>query len=179
MTAPAKAAPAGRGLVLAIIVALAVAAADQALKLWLLFGFNLASRGVVSVMPSFDLALAWNTGISYGLFQSDTLFGLVVLTGFKIVAALVLAVWLVRAPGSLTRLGLALIIGGAVGNAIDRLLHGAVVDYALLYAWFGGQRYDWYIFNLADVAIVAGVAGLLYEMLVGENAAKVPRSPSK
>lgn len=163
-----------RAVALAVLVALVIAGLDQAIKLWLLYGFNLATRGAVNLAPFFDLVLAWNTGISYGLFQSDSLLGLVLLTGFKIIATIALAVWLWRSRTGLARLSLALIIGGAIGNAIDRLLHGAVVDYALLYAVFGGTRYNWYVFNLADVAIVAGVIGLMYDMLFSETAAKAP-----
>jgi signal peptidase II len=72
-------------------------------------------------------------------------------------------------------IGLGLIIGGAIGNAIDRLAYGAVVDFALFHVQFGGKTYNWYVFNLADVAIVAGVAALLYDSLVTPGAAKRPR----
>lgn len=170
----APAAPRRSAAIVALCIALAVAAIDQALKLWLVFGFGLAGRGVVPVAPFFDLVLAWNTGISYGLLQSGTLLGLVLLTGFKIVVVAALLVWLFRAQHTLARLALALIIGGAIGNAVDRILHGAVVDYALVYALVGGERYNWYVFNLADVAIVAGVIGLMYDMIFGADAAKAP-----
>lgn len=158
----------------ALVLALVVVGLDQALKLWLLYGFGLAARGVVPIAPFFDLVLAWNTGISYGLFQNGTWLGLVLLTGFKLVATIALVIWLLRTRTKLARLGLALIIGGAIGNAIDRILHGAVVDYALLYAYFGGARYNWYVFNLADVAIVAGVVALMYDMIFPGRAAKAP-----
>ena len=69
---------------------------------------------------------------------------------------------------------LGLIIGGAVGNAIDRFANGAVVDFALLHLTTASFTFNWYVFNLADVAIVAGVAGLLYETLLGDRAAKAP-----
>jgi len=67
-----------------------------------------------------------------------------------------------------------LIIGGAIGNAIDRLTYGAVLDFALFHIEIAGKDRDWYVFNLADVAIVAGVMGLLYDSFVGTTAAKVP-----
>ena len=69
-----------------------------------------------------------------------------------------------------------LIIGGALGNAIDRLHWPGVMDFLLFYATFGGTRFNWYVFNLADATIVAGVVGLLYESLFGDRAAKAPRS---
>lgn len=169
----ANAAP-QRYFIAGLTVALLVLIADQASKFWLLHGFNLASKGVVPVLPFFDLLLVWNKGISYGLFQMNGLMGQIALTGFKVVAAIALFVWLMRAKGRVLALGLGLIIGGALGNAIDRLLYGAVADFALLHAQIGGQRYDWYIFNLADVAIVAGVIGLLYDMALGHSAAKAP-----
>ena len=82
--------------------------------------------------------------------------------------------WLARAESRLTAVCLGLIIGGAVGNAIDRLAYGAVVDFALLHLTTASCTFNWYVFNLADVAIVAGVAGLLYETLLGDRAAKAP-----
>jgi signal peptidase II len=85
-------------------------------------------------------------------------------------------IWLARTSSRLTALALGLIIGGAIGNAIDRLHWPGVMDFALFHASFGGVRYNWYVFNLADTAIVAGVIGLLYESLLGDGAAKAPRS---
>jgi len=69
---------------------------------------------------------------------------------------------------------LGLIIGGAIGNAIDRIVYGAVVDFALFHLQIGENTFNWYVFNLADVAIVAGVIALLYDSLVGIPAAKAP-----
>ena len=83
-------------------------------------------------------------------------------------------IWLARAGTRLSALSLGLIIGGAIGNAIDRLLYGAVMDFVLLQVETASWSFHWYVFNLADVAIVAGVAGLLYESLVGDRAAKAP-----
>jgi signal peptidase II len=161
---------------LGLIVAAVSAAADQALKLWLFFVFDLPSRGVVPLASFFELVLVWNPGISYGLFQQEGPVGQWVLFGIKAVAVAVLWIWLARVHSRLTALALGLIIGGAIGNAIDRLHWPGVMDFALLYGTFGGARYDWYVFNLADTVIVAGVLGLLYESLVGDRAAKAPRS---
>jgi len=69
---------------------------------------------------------------------------------------------------------LGLIIGGAIGNAIDRFAYGAVVDFALFHVQIGGKTFNWYVFNLADAAIVAGVAALLYDSFLGVPAAKAP-----
>ena len=157
-----------------LLVALAVCTVDQASKLWLLYGYGLAERGAVAVMPFIDFILVWNRGISYGLFQQESELGQWALFGLKVAAVILLAVWLARASSRLTALGLGLIIGGAVGNAIDRLLHGAVVDFVLFHVRTASFSFNWYVFNLADAAIVAGVAGLLYESLVGGRAVKAP-----
>jgi signal peptidase II len=90
------------------------------------------------------------------------------------VAVIVLAIWMARSRTLIATLALGLIIGGAVGNAIDRFAYGAVVDFALFHIQLGGQTYNWYVFNLADVAIVAGVMALLYDSFLGVPAAKAP-----
>lgn len=158
-----------------LIAAIVALIADQASKLWLLHIFEIGRRGAVSVTPFFDLVLAWNTGISYGWFQSTSEFGQWVLLAIKVLAVILLAVWMSRSQSRLAVIGLGLIIGGAIGNAIDRVLYGAVVDFALLHVEIAGKTYNWYVFNLADVAIVAGVIGLLYDSFVTPDAAKTPR----
>jgi signal peptidase II len=159
---------------LGLAVAAIVGVLDQASKLWLIFGYGLADRGTVRVLPFIDFVLVWNQGISYGLLQQETAFGrglLLVLTGTAIA---VLWIWLVRAPSRLMTLSLGLVIGGAAGNAIDRLHWPGVMDFVLFHITTADFRFSWYVFNLADAAIVAGVAGLLYESLVGSRAAKAP-----
>jgi len=143
------------GLAIVAIVFLA----DQALKLWLLFGVRLAETGPFAVTPFMDIVLAWNRGISYGLFQQDGMIGRWFLVVVSFVAAIWLWRWMWRAEGRLTVVSLALIIGGALGNGVDRAVYGAVVDFVHLY--YGS--FSWYIFNIADAAIVVGVLGLLYE----------------
>lgn len=157
-----------------LAVAAAVAVLDQASKLWLLFVYDLGSRGPVRVAPFFDLVLTWNTGISYGLLQQDGPFGQWALLVLKAVAVALLWIWLARTPSRLTALALGLIMGGAVGNAIDRMAYGAVADFALFFIRTPTWNFNWYVFNLADVAIVAGVAVLLYESVIGERAVKAP-----
>ena len=147
---------------------------DQASKLWLLKVFGLADRGVVEVMPFVELVLTWNTGISYGWFQQEGPFGQGALLALKVVAVALLWIWLAKASSRLSAVALGLIIGGAIGNGIDRLAYGAVADFVLLYLETAGWRFNWYVFNLADVAIVAGVIGLLYESLAGGSAPKAP-----
>ncbi|MBV5270482.1 MAG: signal peptidase II [Afipia sp.] len=158
-----------------LVAAVAALVLDQASKLWLLNVFELGRRGAVAVTPFFDLVLAWNTGISYGWFQDTGPLGQTILLAVKAIAVIVLAVWMAKSGTRLAVIGLGLIIGGAIGNAIDRLAYGAVVDFALFHLQIGGKTYNWYVFNLADVAIVAGVAALLYDSLVTPGAAKRPR----
>jgi len=157
-----------------VIAAVAVLALDQASKLWLLFVFDIARRGAVTVTPFFDLVLAWNVGISFGWFQNDSQLAQIGLMIVKAVAVIVLAFWMARSRTALATLALGLIIGGAIGNGIDRFAYGAVVDFALFHLQIGGNTYNWYVFNLADVAIVAGVAALLYDSFLGVPAAKAP-----
>jgi signal peptidase II len=157
-----------------LLAALAVLALDQASKLWLLFVFDIGHRGSVRVAPFFDLVLAWNTGISYGWFQNESAVGQISLTAVKAIAVIILAIWMVRSNTWIVTLALGMIIGGAIGNAIDRFAYGAVVDFALFHLQIGGKTYSWYVFNLADSAIVAGVATLLYDSFVGVPAAKAP-----
>lgn len=147
--------------------------ADQASKLYLLFVYDLAANPT-RVGPFIDFVLTRNTGISYGLFQTEGLLGLVILLGLQALAVAAFFVWLARAENRLTALSLGLIVGGAVGNAIDRLSYGWVVDFVLFHVSTAEWRFNWYVFNLADVAIVAGVAGLLYESLVADRAVKAP-----
>jgi signal peptidase II len=156
------------------IVAAVTLAFDQALKLWLLFGLRLIPHERVSVVPFVDLYLTWNKGISYGLFQQDGDLGRWVLIAIKLGAVALLTVWLARADSRLTALSLGLIIGGALGNAIDRLAYGAVADFILFHIMGAGWSFNWYVFNLADAAIVAGVIGLLYDSLIQDRAAKAP-----
>jgi signal peptidase II len=157
-----------------LAAAVVACAADQALKAWLLQVYDLANRGVVKFAPFVDLVLTWNTGISYGWFQQEGPIGQGALLAFKVLAVALLWIWLARASSRLAALSLGLIIGGAVGNGIDRWTYGAVADFVLLYAQTATWRFNWYVFNLADVAIVAGVGVLLYESFAGYRAPKVP-----
>jgi signal peptidase II len=146
---------------------------DQAHKSWMLYVYEIGAKGVVTLAPFFDLVLVWNQGISYGLLPQEGALGRWALILFACVASLALAYWLARVESRLMAASIGLIIGGATGNAIDRILYGAVADFFSFHA-FGLQ---WYVFNIADTAIVAGVAGLLYESLFRGH--KKAGNPSK
>jgi signal peptidase II len=157
-----------------VIAALVALVLDQASKLWLLFVFDIAHRGATRVTPFLDLVLAWNVGISFGWFQSECQLAQIALMVIKAVAVIVLAIWMARSRTVLATVALGLIIGGAIGNAIDRFAYGAVVDFVLLHLQIGGKTLNWYVFNVADVAIVAGVAALLYDSVWGYPPQKRP-----
>jgi signal peptidase II len=153
---------------LGLILALFALGLDQGHKIWMLEVFDIQSRQPVAISPNLDLVLAWNKGISYSLLSSDTETGRWALFALSLSLILVLVVWLWRSGSFAMSSGLGLIIGGALGNAYDRYAHGAVADFFLLHidtqSW---GRLNWYIFNCADVAIVAGVLLLLYDSWMG------------
>jgi len=136
--------------------------------------FDIGHRGTVKVTPFLDLVLAWNIGISFGWFQNDNPVAQIALMAIKALAVVALAIWMARSRTVLATVALGLIIGGAIGNAIDRIAYGAVIDFALFHVQIGQNTFNWYVFNLADVAIVAGVMALLYDSFIGVPAAKAP-----
>ena len=158
---------------LGLTVALLTLLVDQGNKAWMLYVYDIGAKQTVTLTPFFDLVLLWNKGISYGLLPQDSAAGRLGLIAFAGVASLALIVWLSRIATPLTAVAVGLIIGGAVGNAIDRAVYGAVADFFALHA-FG---FEWYVFNIADVAIVAGVVGLLYDSMFGGH--KKAGNPSK
>ncbi len=140
--------------------------ADQGHKYWMLQVYDIGARQPVHAAPFLDLVLVWNPGISYSLLRADTPAGRWALVGFVTLAIIVLG-WLVwRAGNRWLGIALGLIIGGALGNLADRVAYGAVADFFHLFVdtdrW---GRLSWYVFNIADVAIVAGVMLMLYEAL--------------
>jgi signal peptidase II len=161
-------------LLLGLVTAVLTLAADQATKLYLLFGYDLPAHAPIRLGPFFDLVFTRNTGISYGLFQTEGTFGHLALLAFKVAAIIALLVWLTRTKDRLSAVSLGLIIGGALGNAIDRLAYGWVLDFVYFHIRTAEWQFNWYVFNLADVTIVVGVAGLLYDSLRGPAPQKRP-----
>ncbi|MFM9943300.1 MAG: signal peptidase II [Hyphomicrobiaceae bacterium] len=141
-------------------VAFLTFALDQSHKLWMIQVYRIGEKGRVRVTPFLDLIYVINEGVSYGLLAWLKPWHLAT---FAACTSLALWVWLARAgTGRLMAVSLGLIIGGALGNGLDRLTIGGVADFFSLHAW----GFYWYVFNIADVAIVAGVIGLLYESYV-------------
>jgi signal peptidase II len=154
---------------LGVAVAAIVFAADQLTKLLVLHALKLELGERYTVTPFLDLALTYNRGISYGLLPQEGELGRWALVALSLAAAGLFAVWMVRAQSWIVSVSLGLLVGGAVGNALDRMVYGAVADFVSLH----GFGWYWYVFNLADAAIVAGIIGLLYDALTGS----VTKSP--
>jgi signal peptidase II len=142
-------------------IAVATVFADQLAKYLVLQ--DIGPGEVIAVTPFLDLVLAMNRGISYGMFQQNETLGRWFLVMVNLGAAGLFALWLFRAESRLIAAAVGFLIGGALGNAFDRSMYGAVVDFISLHAY--GWR--WYVFNVADAAIVAGVIGLLYDASIG------------
>jgi signal peptidase II len=160
---------------LGLVTAVLALAADQLSKNLLLYGFGFREMRPferIDVLPVFDLVLVWNRGISYGLLQADGGLGTVLLVLFSLAAVVGLSWWLFKAEHKFLAIGIGLIIGGALGNVIDRILYGAVADFFHFYAW--GR--DWYVFNVADAAITIGVVMLLADALIRPDAKPSERS---
>lgn len=154
-----------------LLVAAGALILDQGVKLLLLYTFGLAGFGpgqALPILPFFNLVMVWNPGISYGLFPANGPEATVFLATFQFLAVCALSWWLWGAKSRMLALGLGLVIGGALGNLIDRLVYGKVADFFHFY----GGGYDWYVFNVADAAIVLGVLGLLYDALLKPEAPK-------
>ena len=140
-------------------------ALDQGSKLFVLYVLRFLEMGpgdAVSVLPFFNLVMVWNPGVSYGLFPAHGPLGTAALAIFSIAAVLALGWWLWGAQRKILAVGLGLVIGGAIGNLIDRLIYGQVADFFHFYV----RGYDWYVFNVADCAITVGVVALLYDALL-------------
>lgn len=158
------ASPALRNLKLGGLLALLVVLADQATKQWALATLFRDGR-VVEVTPFFNLVAVWNRGVSFGLMASDDPMTPYYLSAFAVAVVTGLAIWLSKAASPLLRISLGLIIGGAIGNVIDRVRFHAVVDFI---DWhFAG--YHWPAFNIADSAISIGVVFLLFESFLGDS----------
>ena len=130
---------------------------DQAHKAWMLGPFDIGQKGRVALTPFLDLIMVWNRGVSYGLLTQDSDLGRFLLIGFGLVGAALFGRWMWTSDRLLSALSFGLIAAGALSNAIDRVVHGAVADFFLFHV----GAFQWYVFNLADVWIVAGVVGLL------------------
>ncbi len=145
---------------LGLIIAGVIIVFDQATKLWVLAEF-LDNPRVVPVTSFFNLVLVWNRGVSFGLFASDAAWAPYILSGLAITISIFLVLWLRNAENRVLAAGLGFVLGGAIGNVIDRLQYQAVVDFLDFHA-FG---YHWPAFNVADSSIFIGVILILFDGL--------------
>lgn len=151
---------------LALKIAAVTFVVDQAHKWWMLLIYRIEEKGRVTITSFFDLVFVKNTGISYSMLDQSSYGWQLVLALFSVVASAALWAWLAGAgTGRVMAWALGLIIGGALGNGLDRVLIGGVADFFSLHAY----GFYWYVFNIADVAIVAGVVLLLYDSFVGSR----------
>lgn len=160
-----------QGLIIALITLLL----DQASKIWVLYGLDLPALGSVAVFPFLSFSMVWNAGISMGIPLGELFggadagrLGLIALT---VVISLYLLRWLLRVVTRYEMVGVSLVLGGAVGNVIDRIAYGAVADFIHLHA-FG---YSFYVFNVADAGITLGVIALIVDNLTATLRARAER----
>lgn len=145
---------------LGAMVALIAIIADQLVKNWLLLG-PMREPQVFEITSFFNVVSAWNKGVSFSLLWMPSAFGPWILSGVAVAISIGLAVWLTRVSQWLTALGIGLVIGGALGNVIDRIRFGAVFDFLDFYV----GTYHWPAFNVADSCICVGVVLLLWDGL--------------
>jgi len=149
------------GLVLAAVVMVL----DQATKWWMLEVVGIGYRPPIEVTPFFNLVMVWNRGVSFGLFAHEAEVMPYVLSGVALAISAALLVWLARAERRWIAAAVGLVIGGALGNVIDRLRFGAVADFLDVHA----AGWHWPAFNVADAAISVGVGMILLDGLFGRH----------
>ena len=143
---------------LGLVIAGTVVVLDQLTK-WAILSWL---ERVIALTPFFNLVVVWNRGVSFGMFDSDGALAPWLLSGLAVAVVVALLVWLRRVEHPLPGAGLGLIIGGAVGNVIDRVRFGAVIDFLDVHA----LGWHWPAFNVADGAICIGAALLLVDGLL-------------
>ena len=145
-----------------LAVALFVLAIDQGTKWWVLNVLDLPNLHTVAVLPVLNLTMVWNQGVTFGLLTQEGPQGAWILAAVALAVVVFLTVWMARTERAVLAIALGAIAGGAIGNVLDRIRYGAVVDFIHAHA-FG---YSWYVFNIADAAIVCGVFVLIVDGLL-------------
>jgi lipoprotein signal peptidase len=153
-----------------LIIALVVFIADQLSKYFMLAVVNIDERPPITLTPFLDIVMVWNRGVSFGMFAGNAPGQALFLILLAVVIVAFLVTWLARGPGWLASRGIGLVIGGALGNVADRMLHGAVADFF----YFHLGPYYWPAFNVADAAICIGVALLCLDSMLSRE-----KSPGK
>lgn len=160
-----------------LLAAAAIFVLDQVTKVWIVFGLGLIDRGVIDVAPPYlRLTMAWNRGVNFGLLAHDSDLVRWALVAVSLAISAWVWVW-IRKPGHgrLAQLSGGVLIGGALGNVVDRVLYGAVADFLNMSCCGIANPYA---FNVADIAIFAGAAGLVLFAADGKApAGKGPKTP--
>jgi signal peptidase II len=148
----------------ATLIALLVIILDQASKAWILYDL-MNPPSVIKVLPFLDFVLAWNKGVGFGMLQAHSIWGTIGLIALATAISASLGVWIWRTTDKLLLISLSMVIGGAIGNIIDRLrFDGAVVDFIYVPVYIFGYHFP--AFNIADSAITVGVCLLILESYV-------------
>jgi signal peptidase II len=154
---------------LGLMVGLVVLLADQASKWWVLNGLDLPDLRQIVLLPVLNLTMVWNRGVTFGLLNGLGAWGHVILAAVALAVVVALGFWLRRAESRIMAAAIGAIAGGAVGNVIDRLRFGGVVDFIHAHIATRWGDFSWYVFNVADAAIVCGVAALILESLFAKR----------
>jgi lipoprotein signal peptidase len=165
-------------IILGVITALIVLAADQGSKWWILYGLDLPALRQVVLLPVLNLTMVWNNGVTFGLLNGFGAWGHIVLAAVALAVVGALGLWLRRAESNVVAVSIGAIAGGAIGNVIDRIRYGAVVDFIHAHIVTGWGDLSWYVFNVADAAIVCGVAALIIDSQWPRKASHTAPSPS-
>ena len=152
---------------LGLAIAAGTAVVDQLSKIWLI-GMLSDPPVVIEALPFVNLVMVWNEGVSFGFLGGGTAPPWL-LAGVAALVSAGLIYWLARVNERFVAGGIGLIVGGAAGNIVDRLWHGAVADFFDFHA----MGYHWPAFNIADTAITVGVAVLIIDsLLIGREKPK-------
>ena len=133
---------------------------DQVTKWWII-NYIMQPIKILPITPFFNIVLTWNSGISFGIFSNQGSFSVIILSTLATLIVFFLAVWLMKAVNKKLIIGLICIIGGAIGNIIDRVYHGAVIDFLDFHI----KSYHWPAFNVADSCIFIGATLIILDSL--------------
>lgn len=133
---------------------------DQVTKWWII-SYIMQPIKILPITPFFNIVLTWNSGISFGIFSNQGSFSVIILSTLATLIVFFLAVWLMKAENKKLIIGLICIIGGAIGNIIDRVYHGAVIDFLDFHI----KSYHWPAFNVADSCIFIGATLIILDSL--------------
>ena len=167
-----------RFMPLGLIAGLAVLAADQLSKWWILNVLHLPDLRQVVLLPVLNLTMVWNRGVTFGMLNGLGVWGSAILAGVALAVVVALGFWLHRAESRIMAIAIGAIAGGAIGNVIDRVRFGGVVDFIQAHIVTRWGDYSWYVFNVADAAIVCGVAALILESYFSKRRRAEDRVPT-